>query len=599
MTAPPATRLMERFPDARPNGTGWMAKCPAHEDHNPSLSISQGEDGRVLLHCHAGCPLEAVLSAAGLTKKDLFLNDGHPSTPARQEIPYTYQDETGKSLFRVVRGAVRDGKKTFWQQRPDGRGGWTNSASGVRKVLFRLPELTEADPSEPVLIVEGEKDVLKAVELGFIATTSPGGAGKWTEETEAEHHYGDALRGRNVVIIPDNDYAGRKHALSVQQVLRPICASVRQIDLPDLPPKGDLSDWVQAGGTAEKLRALLSGENLAFIEASRSYRELMNDRTPRPPSVLGDGLLYARQIGQIHGADGSRKSWESLHLLVDAATGRLHWGLTTRDGGIRCGLVSLEDDLWILQDRLSAIVLATDADEDLLTTNLHIICPPFFDTPWDMVDPAGRSAIKAWVRKNALDLVIIDHLSKAHGLPDERDLRPVSNAALEIARECTCGVLFDHHDRKGLPGSGSRVDAGASRGDSRFSADCRLRIAMKEIKDRIQLTVEKSTARRKPAPIWLRQEESGVLAVTSAPARNTEEAEHRRERMLELISDAMPEGTTPKALAAELGVSERTVTTYGRQLEGEELITRTGKAQGTRYVVRKVEEPSGSLPDQG
>ena len=593
MTAPSVTRTLERFSDVRPDGRGWTAKCPAHDDHKPSLRISVGDDGRILLHCHAGCSFEAILAAVHLTVQDVSPGDARPASPEADEIHYVYHDEEGKLLYRVVRGPVTDGKKTFWQQRPDGHGGWANGVSGIRKVLFRLPELLAADPSEPVLIVEGEKDVLTATRLGFLATTNPSGAGKWTEESEEKHHYGDVLRGRNVFIIPDNDPPGRTHAGSVLRILRPICASVRLLELPNLPPKGDLSDWIQAGGTAERLRALLAGESLIFVEASRSYGDLVRDETPRPPSLLGDGLLYARQIGQIHGPDGCRKSWETLHLLVDAATGRPHWGLPTRAGGIRCGLVSLEDDLWILQDRLAAIVGTTEADEALLNRNLHVVCPPFYDGPWDLVDPAGRSAIRTWIKQLALELVIVDHLSKAHTLPDEKDLRPVSNAALEIARVCSCGVLFDHHDRKGLPGSGGRTDAGASRGDSRFAADCRLRIAMKEIGDLIRLTVEKSTGRAKPEPIWLRQDESGVLTLTSAPVRKAKEAASRRERMLEIITAASAQGATPQALADELGVTVRTITTYGQELEAKGSIMRTGKAQGTRYMVRKVEGSSG------
>ena len=73
MTAPEfASRL-----DAKRSGSGWTAKCPGHQDRKPSLSISEGNDGRALLHCHAGCPTDEVLAAAGLTKKDLFPNSTH------------------------------------------------------------------------------------------------------------------------------------------------------------------------------------------------------------------------------------------------------------------------------------------------------------------------------------------------------------------------------------------------------------------------------------------------------------------------------------------------------------------------------------------
>ncbi|MCK4415293.1 MAG: AAA family ATPase [Candidatus Eisenbacteria sp.] len=338
---------------------------------------------------------------------------------------------------------------------------------------------------------------------------------------------------------------------------------------------------------------MLSGENLSFVEASLSYVGLMSDSTPRPPSLLGDGLLYARHIGHIHGPDGARKSWEILHLVVDASVGRPHWGFSTRSGGIRCGLISLEDDMWMLRDRLGAIVQSTDADEDLLEENLRVICPPRYEDPWDIVDLLDQAAIRTWIGEEELELIVIDHLSKAHELQDERDLRPVSNAALAIARACSCGILFVHHDRKGQPGSRNRTDPGASRGDSRFSADCRLRIGMKEIKDRILLDVEKCTGRRRPEAIWLQQGENGVLILTDPPATRSEEAARRREQMLEIVSQAGPGGVAPRALAAELEVSERTISGYAREFLEQGLILRIGRAQGTRYMVPNVRELSG------
>ncbi len=138
--------LLAQFPDSRPLGAGWIAKCPAHDDHNPSLSINVGEDGRVLLHCHAGCPTVSVLSAAGLSFNDLFPEKTLASTVVETDV-YVYRDEVGTHLFDVVR--LRP--KTFRQRRADGK--W--SMNGVRRVLYGLPELQR----EPlVFVVEGEKD---------------------------------------------------------------------------------------------------------------------------------------------------------------------------------------------------------------------------------------------------------------------------------------------------------------------------------------------------------------------------------------------------------------------------------------------------------
>jgi hypothetical protein len=160
---------------------------------------------------------------------------------------YDYTDERGTLLYQVVRYDPKD----FRQRRPDGKGGWTWSLGDVRRVLYRLPQLVEsAADGRPVFIVEGEKDADNLAGLGLVATTCAMGAGKWRPE------YGEALAGRSVVILPDNDEPGRAHAEAVLRALEPVAASVKVLRLAGLPPKGDVSDWLAAGGTKEELLTL-------------------------------------------------------------------------------------------------------------------------------------------------------------------------------------------------------------------------------------------------------------------------------------------------------------------------------------------------------
>ncbi|MDD4270175.1 MAG: DUF3987 domain-containing protein [Thermoguttaceae bacterium] len=162
---------------------------------------------------------------------------------------YDYRDESGTLLFQVCRIEPKD----FRQRRPDGRGGWTWSVKGIRTVPYRLPELV-AEPERPVVVAEGEKDCDNLARIvGVLATCNAGGAGKWNEE-HAKH-----LAGRRVVILPDNDERGQQHAQQVAASLYGLAESVRIVDLPGLPPKGDVSDWIAAGGSKEKLLPLLRG----------------------------------------------------------------------------------------------------------------------------------------------------------------------------------------------------------------------------------------------------------------------------------------------------------------------------------------------------
>jgi hypothetical protein len=162
-------------------------------------------------------------------------------------VTYDYRNPTGELVMQVLRFEP----KTFRQRRPVS-GGWENSVKDVRPLPYRLPELLAAPLSEPVHIVEGEKDADRLASLGLIATCCAGGAGKWRSE-HAEH-----LKGRATVLIPDNDAAGRKHVREVAVSLKGFAASITVVELPGLSEKGDVSDWLDAGGTPEALAELVT-----------------------------------------------------------------------------------------------------------------------------------------------------------------------------------------------------------------------------------------------------------------------------------------------------------------------------------------------------
>lgn len=226
----------------------WQAKCPAHDDQHPSLSIAVGSDRRILLHCHAGCSVTDICRVLEVELKELFPKKSKsPKVRSRIVASYSYADEDGVLLFQVV----REKPKRFWQRRPDGRGGWIRSLQGVRRVLYRLPEIVAAEPGTFIFLVEGEKDADHLAQMGLVATTSPMGAGKWRDE------YTESLKDRKVAIIPDNDLSGQRHAEHVARRLIDVAAEVKIINLPDLPDKGDVSDWLDAGGTIEELLQLV------------------------------------------------------------------------------------------------------------------------------------------------------------------------------------------------------------------------------------------------------------------------------------------------------------------------------------------------------
>ena len=137
------------------------------------------------------CPPETRLAAVHTKKKK---SNGKDKPRKDIVARYDYCDETGELLFQVVRF---EPKTSASASRTD-NGGWTWKLGDVRRVLYKLPELIEGIAAgHPVFIAEGEKDVLTLNKLGIVATTNPGGAGKWRSE------YSEALRGADVVLIPD------------------------------------------------------------------------------------------------------------------------------------------------------------------------------------------------------------------------------------------------------------------------------------------------------------------------------------------------------------------------------------------------------------
>ena len=149
MSAPtaPVARLLDVLQNVRPSGGGWTARCPAHEDRRNSLKVDAGNAGEALIHCHAGCTPDAILTALGWTFSDLYppraettAQNGH-GAKRRIAATYDYRDETGALLFQ----AVRYDPKGFAQRRPDGNGDWIWNLQGVRPVPYGLPDVLAAE----------------------------------------------------------------------------------------------------------------------------------------------------------------------------------------------------------------------------------------------------------------------------------------------------------------------------------------------------------------------------------------------------------------------------------------------------------------------
>jgi len=191
-----------------------------------------GGNGR---HRASSADLTAMIMAATMAI------ESEPPAKARIAATYPYTDADGKLLYEVVRLEP----KSFRQRRPDGRGGWVWSVKDCKRVVYRLADLLQY-PDASVFVCEGEKDCDRVASLGHCATTVA--CGDWTEDCIK------ALAGRDVLILEDNDDAGRKKAFEAAQALHGVAKTIRIVRLPGLPEKGDVSDWLDAdSGNADKL----------------------------------------------------------------------------------------------------------------------------------------------------------------------------------------------------------------------------------------------------------------------------------------------------------------------------------------------------------
>ena len=449
------------------NGRGWRARCPAHDDHTPSLDIAQGEGGKVLVVCRAGCPQDAVLDA--LRSRGLWTEarDGKEPkaapaewtpilpVPAGTPVPdfkallrsapaafWDYQTSDGNLLGYVVRLDRTNGKSIVpvtWCRGPKGATAWRCKAFPVPRPLYGLAQLAER-PTDPVVVVEGEKAVVAAASLleDHIAVTWPGGTNAVGKADWRQ------LKDRGTVVWPDADPPGAKAAREVaDQAMRAGATSVRIVALPAGLPQGwDLADDIPAGLDVAKLiadapdarAAKLAG--LTLVSAADLMQRQFREPRWAVPNLLPEGGAV------LAGKPKSGKSWLALDWAVAVAAGSVAMGnLPCEPGDVL--LIALEDTERRLQGRLRAVLQGDPAPTRLTIANR-----------WRRADDGGLEDIRAWLALHPdARLVVIDTLALIRGKPD-RDAGVYASdyaaaAALKaVADDHGVALLMLHHQRK-------------------------------------------------------------------------------------------------------------------------------------------------------
>lgn len=464
------------------SGREVLAPGPGHSPGDRSLSIkldSTAPDG-MLVYSFAG---DDPLTCKDYVRERLGLGRWEPKrSESRDHIgsmgarallskskpaAYVYHQADGAPYLRVNRTA----SKGFWQEHWTGTE-WLKGGPKGPKIPYRLPELL-ASEHDDVLIVEGEKDADNVTALGFTVTTNPGGAGSSTPDGSRKFpaELAEYFKGKNVYILPDNDPAGEDHAKLVTEVLAGVARSVRVVRLPGLPLKGDVSDWIEAGGTADDLADLLRlAPEIEVTTSEDGIQELgewVNESADDPDPLIDDvesGSIIGRaEAGIIFGPTGTGKTAiaNAFHLAVASGLGlgKTHLAgeplYPCKPGRVLVAVYEAQGDF---RRRMRA--LALDTGLDLSSLNWGIV-----KADLDITQERDRGIFVDRVRQDVKRhgppaLLTIDTLPAAIGgksLNDDDVAGHCYALAHALVREFGASVMFVAHpgkdETRGIAGS--------------------------------------------------------------------------------------------------------------------------------------------------
>lgn len=434
--------LLPRLSGVRSIGGGFQARCPAHEDRNPSLSITLGTTQPVVLMCHAGCETDAILAAVGLTWTDISQpeeqrptdDEWTPAGPASDV--YDYRNESGGLLFQVLR-VPQPGGKTFRQRVPDGlsKSGWRWSLGDTRRVLYRLPELIAAiDRGETVWCVEGEKDVHALAAEGVTATCNPGGAGKWRDE------YTDLFVDTHVRIVADRDKPGQAHARNVADSLAEVAGSVTIVES---AAGKDISDHLAAGKSLDGLTVTWTSERSPVVDLAPDLHEFLSEVDP-PTSWVIPGLLERGDRLIWTGTEGLGKSLAVRMISVAAAAG-IHPFTGVTIPSQRVLYIDCENSERQGRKHFRALERVARLKHRRVPDDaLFLIHRPM---GMDLSRPDDAAWLLERVVAHAPDLLVCGPFYRLHAADseEERAARRVV-AALDAARvQADCALIVEHH----------------------------------------------------------------------------------------------------------------------------------------------------------
>ena len=564
--------------------------CPFHEDENPSLNIN-GESGQY--YCH-GCGKKGDLfhfygkinglntgRDFGKILKGIAADHGIEIEQQKKRIiaEYDYTNESGEIVFQVV----RFDPKSFAQRHRNGNG-WKWGLKGIEPVLYQLPEIHKA---QEIILVEGEKDADNLNRLGFTATTCAMGAKKWRDS------YTDALVGKDVVLIPDNDKAGQEHMEQVGAALSGRAKSLKLLKLDGLSAGGDVSDWLEQfqgdrEAAFERLSMMIEGappysppKPATIEDVVIEAGEFSRIELPEKKRLLGPWLT-GQTITLISGWRGVGKSWFAMGVVNAVATGE-SFGPWEAGEPVPCLYLEGEMTAQDIQERFDALGNGKEKKaplyvySDAYANGLGIARANLLSDSW-------RQKTTRILKTRGIKLWVIDNLaSLTPGLDENKkaDWDPVNQWLLEL-RFAGISTVMVHHVGKG----------GTQRGTSAREDNLDTSITLKPPHDyvpedgaRFICCFRKSRVRAKDlhtvadTSFKLEQDQSGRLTWTTCGVRRETRAE---------ILRLLDEGNNQVETADTLGIDKSYVSRIRKQaikdghLTSKNKLTQTGFLEITR-----------------
>ena len=432
---------------------GDVAKfpTPGHgpKDRGSWASIVPGAPDGVLIHSgNGGDPLaiKDQLRAKGV------LPPREQVQRNRDVMAWDYCDESGTVIYRKVRMALANGDKSFRFESPDGRGGWTKGRA-ADPVPYRLPDLTAAPKDALIYMAEGEKQADKLASWGLVATSSKDWRG---------FDFSGYVKGRTVAILPDNDEQGAKIAADAKAAVEKAGGTAFLVELPGLPPKGDIMDW--RGDRAELERLADAAMHVPAETFELADLSLWATTAPTPKAFVMAPFIPREDVVIVTGDGGTNKSTMALQISACAAAGRQFLGMDVAPGPAL--YITAEDDNRENHWRLAKIATAIGTTLNDLAGRLHIVSLrgrmnnelATFEHDGTLRSTPAYALLRATIERTGAKLVTLDNV--AHLFAGNENDRGQVTAFINLLYQL-CGdlgvtiLLIAHRNKSGDSYSGS------------------------------------------------------------------------------------------------------------------------------------------------